>query len=158
MSGEVIPFPRDDTNKKIYHFKRAGVSFEEISERLEMTVPDVIRGYRAYMVAMVSEYSLAERDHIIAMDLARLDEMMTPFYVQGTEGDKEGAEVTLKIMAQRMKLMRLDQPSPEELAHTTQVIVVTGGKEDYERALRAGREQYQVAGPLGDDGDEEEAR
>jgi hypothetical protein len=153
----VLPFPKDDTDKKIYHFKRAGLSFEEIAERLELTVPDAIRGYRAYMVDMVSEYSLQERDHIIAMELARLDEMMIPFYVQGTEGDKEGAEVTLKIMAQRMKLLRLDQPSPDELAKTTQVIVVTGGKEDYERALRAGREQYQVTGRAGENGDEEEA-
>jgi hypothetical protein len=153
----VIQFPVDDTDKKIYHFKRAGLSFEEIAQRLEKTVPEVIKGYRHYMIDMVSEYSLQERDHIIAMELARLDEMMIPFYVQGTEGDKEGAEVTLKIMAQRMKLLRLDQPSPEELANTTQVIVVSGGKEAYERALRAGREQYQVAGPTGDDGAEEEA-
>jgi len=77
--------------------------------------------------------------------------------VQGTEGDKEGAEVTLKIMAQRMKLLRLDQPSPDELANATQVIVVSGGKEAYERALRAGREQHQVTGPARDDGQEEEA-
>jgi hypothetical protein len=153
----VIQFPVDDTDKKIYHFKRAGLSFEEIAERLQLTVPECIRGYRAYMVDMVSEYSLQERDHIIAMELARLDEMMIPFYVQGTEGDKEGAEVTLKIMAQRMKLLRLDQPSPDELANATQVIVVSGGKEAYERALRAGREQHQVTGPARDDGQEEEA-
>lgn len=157
MSGEVIYLPQDDTNSKIYHFKRAGLSFEEIAQRMNLSTTEVIRGYRAYMVGMVSEYSLHERDHIIAMELSRLDEMMIPFYAQGAEGDKEGAEVTLKIMAQRMKLLRLDQPSPEEMAHTTQVIVVTGGKEDYERALRAGREQHQVAGPTSDDGDEEEA-
>ena len=158
MSGAVVPFPQSDRNKQIYHLKRAGLDFEEISERLEMNVPDVIRGFRTYMVSMVAEHTLHERDHAVAMELARLDDIMTPFYVSGTQGEKEGAEVYLKIAAHRMKLLRLDQPTPEELAKTTQVIVVSGSKEDYERALRAGREQYQVTGRTDDDGDEEEAR
>jgi hypothetical protein len=82
---------------------------------------------------------------------------MTPFWVAGTEGDKEGAETYLKIANHRMKLLRLDQPTPDELKGQQQIIVVTGGKAEYEEALRAGREREQVAGPTGDDDDEEDA-
>ncbi len=157
MSGAVVPFPSSDQDKQIYHLRRAGLDFTEICERLEISKTEAISSFRRYMLGMVADQNLHEREHIVAMEMARLDDLMTPFYVAGTQGEKDGAEVYLKIAAQRMKLLRLDQPSPEELANTTQVIVVSGGKEDYERALRAGREQYLVAGPAGDDGDEEEA-
>lgn len=158
MTGEVIQFPNDETNKKIYHLKRAGESFTEIAERLNMEQNDVIRRYRHYMVDIVTEFSVRERDHIVAMELDRLDQLMIPFWVAGTEGDKEGAETYLKIAAHRSKLLRLDQPTPDELSKSMQVIVVSGSKADYEEALRRGREMPQVTGSVGDDDGEEEAK
>lgn len=147
MSAELVDYDEDDINKRIYHYKRAGESFDSIARLLGVTSADVVRGYREYMQDIVAEYSLTEREHIVAMELNRLDELMIPFYAQGTEGDKEGAEVTLKIMNQRMKLLRLDQPTPEELTRNAQVIVVTGTKEEFEAALREGQQKRQVSGP-----------
>lgn len=147
MTAELVNYDEDDINKRIYHYKRAGESFDSIAQLLGLKSADVVRGYRAYMQDIVAEYSLTEREHIVAMELARLDEMMMPFYAQGTEGDKEGAEVTLKIMAHRAKLLRLDQPTPEELTRNAQIIVVTGTKEEFEQALREGQQKRQVDGP-----------
>jgi hypothetical protein len=158
MSDEVIVFPDDrrELNQRIYHYKRAGESFDEIAERLNLGASEVIRGYRNYMKEIVAEYSLHEREHIVAMELDRLDQLMQPFYIAGTQGEKEGAEVYLKIAAHRAKLLRLDQPTPDELRGQTQVIVVTGSKEEFEQALKEGQ-MRQVTGPDRDDGDEEEA-
>lgn len=156
--SEVVQFPSDEINKRIYHLKRGGESFTEIAERMNLDPSDVIRRYRHYMVDIVTEYSVKERDHIVAMELDRLDQLMIPFYVAGTEGEKEGAETYLKIAAHRAKLLRLDQPTPDELSKSMQVIVVSGSKADYEEALRRGREMPQVAGRVGDDDDEEEAK
>ena len=158
MTGEIIEFPenREEINKRIYHYKRAGENFKEIAARLNMTSSEVVRGYREYMKELVTEFSVHERDHIVATELDRLDQVMTPFYTAATEGEKEGAEVYLKIAAHRMKLLRLDQPTPDELKGRTQVIVVSGTKEDFEQALLHGRQMKQVTGPTRDDGDEEE--
>lgn len=157
MTGEIIPFPDDrDVNKRIYHYKRAGDSFEEIAETLDLTSAEVVRGYRKYMTELVKERSVHERDFLVAEELDRLDQVMKPFYAAGTQGEKEGAEIYLKVAAQRMKLLKLDQPTPDELKGATQIIVVTGNKEEFERALREGQ-MKQVAGPTRDDDDEEEA-
>jgi hypothetical protein len=154
MTGELIPFPdRREINEKIYHYRRAGEDFGSIAEKMEMTTSEVIKGFRSFMVEVLAEYSLHEREQIVALELSRLDQLMQPFYIAGTEGEKEGAEVYLKIAAHRAKLLRLDQPTPQELAGQTQVIVVSGSKEDFELALREGQ-MRQVAGRTGDDGEE----
>lgn len=155
---ELVPAMDDDNfAERVYHYKRAGEDFAEIAERLELTTSQVVNYYRAYMRGIVAEYSLNEREYIVATELDRLDKMMQPFYAAATVGDKEGAETTLKIMSHRMKLLRLDQPTPDELSRNTQVIVVTGTKEEFEEALRAGRQLKQVAGSGGDDEGEQEA-
>src|SRR5512139_3933472 len=154
--GDVVPFDEHDLSRRIYHYKRAGDSFDEIADHLGLTSSEVIRGYRSYMTSIVAEHSLRERDHIVATELDRLDQLMKPFYAAGTEGEKEGAEVYLKIAAHRAKLMRLDQPTPDELKGHTQVIVVTGNKEEFEAALKEGQ-MRQVAGPPRDDETEEDA-
>lgn len=158
MTGDIIQFPDDrrELNQRIYHYKRAGESFDQIAEHLDMSSSDVIRGFRTYMKEIVAEHSLNEREYIVAMELDRLDQLMQPFYNSGIEGEKDGAEVYLKISAQRAKLLRLDQPTPDELRGRTQVIVVTGNKDEFEAALREGQ-MRQVAGPPRDDEDEQEA-
>lgn len=156
MASDIIQFP-NERNKQIYHLRRGGLSIEDIAIQLEITTAEVVRGFRTYMIDMVSETSLKERDHIVAMELDRLDQLTQPFYAQATEGEKDGLDGYLKIAAHRMKLLRLDQPTPDELGKGTQIIVVTGNKEDYEAALIAGQ-QRQVAGLVGDDDEEEEAK
>jgi hypothetical protein len=159
MSGELIAFPENkrEADERIYHYRRAGEDFSVIAERMEMSISEVIKGFRRFMVELVAEYSLNEREQIVALELSRLDELMTPFYMAGTQGEKEGAEVYLKIAAHRAKLLRLDQPTPQELNGRGQVIVVTGTKEEFELALREGQ-MRQVAGPPRDDEDDEEAK
>jgi hypothetical protein len=158
MTGDIIQFPGDNAelNQRIYHYKRAGDSFEEIAAKLEMSSADVVRGFRKYMTDLVSEVPLSEREHATALELERLDQLMKPFYAAGVEGEKEGAEVYLKISAQRHKLLKLDQPTPDDLNGRQQIIVVTGTKEEFEQALREGQ-MRQVAGPSRDDGTDEEA-
>jgi len=155
MSGELIAFPdnKRKQDEQIYHYRRAGEEFSVIADRMELSLSEVIKGFRRFMVELVAEYSLNEREQIIALELSRLDELMTPFYVAGTQGEKEGAEVYLKIAAHRAKLLRLDVPTPDELGGRGQVIVVTGTKEDFEHALREGQ-MRQVAGPARDDEDD----
>lgn len=154
MTDELVPLPRAE--ERVYHYRRAGESFHEIAATMGMSTAEVIRAYRSYMTEMVSEYSLHEREHIVISELDRLDQLMKPFYAAGTEGEKEGAEVYLKIAAHRAKLLRLDQPTPDELKGQTQVIVVTGSKEEFEAALLEGQRR-QVTGPPRDDGEEEDA-
>lgn len=146
---DIVPFKEEDA----YHLRMGGMSFDEIAERLSITTREAVAHYRHRQVELMRDVGLDTREQLQQMDLARLDAMMVPFYAAATQGDKEGAEVTLKIMAHRAKLLRLDQPMPSDEQVTVQTIVVTGSKEEFLEALESGR---RVAGPVQDDGGEEE--
>jgi hypothetical protein len=150
---EVVPY-----STQVYHLRRAGRSFEQIAEEMGIEVSKAVEHFRSYMISLVSASTMEEREYLKAMELDRLDQMMLPFYNAAVEGDKEGAEVTLKIMAHRAKLGQLDRADPNDDSLRTQVIVVSGDRHEFEEALRLGRERSTVAGSLVDDDQEKEAR
>ena len=71
------------------------------------------------------------------VELARLDALLETYFPEALAGDLKSAELVLKISAHRTRLLRLD--SIQEKADTANRIVVTGSKEDFIEALRAGQ-------------------
>lgn len=124
--------------QQIYHLRRAGVSVDEIADKVGVSTAVVVRTYREYVTKMMSEHSLTDRDMIIAVEEDRLDSVFTPFFVAAQSGDMDGLKGMLAIMTHRMKLQRLDMPSPDELARNITVLV-GGTAEDFAEALRTGQ-------------------
>lgn len=143
--------------EQIFYRRKIGMNFRDIAAQLNIKPDDAVKIHRRFMIEIATEYSVNERDQIIAMEMERLDSLVMGYYVAGMEGDLDSAKFALSAMQYRAKLLRLDQPTPDELSGKTQFIVVSGTKEDFEEALRSGRDQYrQVTSHVRDDSDEED--
>ena len=141
-----------DAAAQAYHLRVAGKDFTEIAADLDISVPQAVKMYRDFQMDLLRDVGLDTREQAQYLELERLDRMMLPFFAAACEGDKEGADVALKIMALRMKLLRLDQPMPTDDGVKVQTIVVTGTREEFVAALSEGR----MAGIAQDDGGDEE--
>lgn len=79
-------------------------------------------------------------DELRTLELARLDSLQRAFYPAATAGDLKAAEMVLKVMAQRSRLLQLERVSATEPGADDRVLV-GGTKEEFIAALQAGREQ-----------------
>lgn len=142
---------------RVFFMKKCGASFEEISQELGVSRDDAMKMYRKLLVEVTTEYSVEEREQIKALELARLDALVQPYYIAGMEGDLDSAKFALAAMQYRAKVLKLDQPTPDELMNRGHVVLVTGSKEDFEEALLNGQRQHlQVTSQVVDDGNEED--
>lgn len=142
---------------RVFYMKKCGASFDEISDELGIHKDDAIKMYRKLLVEITTEYSVEEREQIKALELARLDALVQPYYIAGVEGDLDSAKFALSAMQYRAKVLKLDQPTPDELLNRGHVVLVTGSKEEFEAALINGQQQHlQVTSQVVDDGNEED--
>lgn len=142
---------------RVFHMRKCGTSFEDIAVALEITRDDAMKMYRKLLVEITTEYSLDEREQIKALELARLDSLVEPYYIAGVEGDIDSARFALSAMQYRAKVLKLDHPTPDEMASRGHVVLVTGSKEEFQKALLAGQQEYrQVTSQIVDDSDEED--
>lgn len=127
-----------ETSEQIWHLRMAGFSFAEIAQRLDFSTNDVHRLYRAFVMHLAADVSLDRREQIVQLELQRLDMMQRQHFMMSMAGDPKHTEAVLKIMAHRMKLLQLDAHDPRETAG--QVLLISGDRETYIEALKAGRE------------------
>lgn len=105
----------------------AGYSYDEIAEQLGYANRSgawkAIQGVLdAQLVEGVSQYR--------RLELARLDALQSAHWTEATaEGSTKAADLILKIMDRRMKLLGLDQIPPPQEQHRT--ILVQGNSEEY---------------------------
>ncbi|WP_299442285.1 hypothetical protein [uncultured Phycicoccus sp.] len=76
-----------------------------------------------------------------ALELARLDHLQAAFFPAATSGDVKAAEVVLKVMAARCRLLSLDRAARSDPNRAQNLVVVGGTKEEFESALLAGQMQ-----------------
>lgn len=142
---------------QVFYMKKCGASFEDISQELGITRDEAMKMYRTLLVEITTEYSVDEREQIKALELARLDSLVQPYYIAGIEGDLDSARFALSAMQYRAKILKLDQPTPDEMMNRGHIVLVTGSKEDFEEALLHGQRQHlQVTSQIVDDGNEED--
>jgi hypothetical protein len=74
-------------------------------------------------------------DHYRALTLARLEELLASHWTAATHhGDTKAADLVLKVVAQQIKLLGLDQAG--QVAEQVQTVVVAGTSEEYIAALQ----------------------
>ncbi|GAA4123618.1 hypothetical protein GCM10022415_28950 [Knoellia locipacati] len=79
-------------------------------------------------------------DELRTLELARLDSLQRAFYPAATAGDLKAAEMVLKVMAQRSRLLQLERVGGPEPV-TEHPVLVGGTKEQFLAALHEGRTQ-----------------
>ena len=78
-------------------------------------------------------------DELRALELARLDHLQAAFYPAATSGDVKAAEMVLKVMAARCRLLQLDRMTAETSSTPEDHVVVGGTQAEFIEALKLGR-------------------
>jgi hypothetical protein len=74
-------------------------------------------------------------DEYRALTMARLEKLLASHWIDATEhADTKAADLVLKVMAQQVKLMGLDQP--RQAADQVQTLVIGGTSAEYVAALQ----------------------
>lgn len=133
MSGNQIQ--KAEAAQNIWRLKQQGLSNDQIGQELEMTPSQVSSVLSTTMSKASSELDAVTRQELLALEVARLDELQSTAWLQAINGDTRSADLVLKIIDKRSKLLGLDQQQTETQA-TVQTVVVTGNSDDYIEALR----------------------
>lgn len=113
-----------------------GLTFQEVADR---------EGYASRgTVHRIVQQTLAQHEvegieELRALELARLDGIQAAFYEDALAGDIKAAEVVLKVIAARCRLLQLDRSgSIGQEDSAPRSVVVGGSKEEFIQALRSG--------------------
>jgi hypothetical protein len=138
--------------RTVYHLRKAGKSFSEIAEEIGDDDPVALaKANQYFMTELMNAYGQDERRVNAMLELDRLDELQAAWW-DNAKFDKASADVVLKVMQMRQKLLGLDLPDPTNGAVQQQVLVIGTDTKEWMEALRQGRE----AGIRRDDGLEAE--
>lgn len=114
-------------------FRLQGYTYEQISEAMKCS--------RTYAYKLVAEGLAAipveNAEELRRIESERLDRMQTAFFSNATEGDLNAANMVLRIMERRARLMGLDAPERKELTGKDGKPIETKVEIDDEAAYQA---------------------
>lgn len=131
MSSINSPVPIDEVlrkEKKVLEYRRAGMTFPVIAERV---------GYASHAGARAAYWRAMKRtlqepaDEIRQTEIDRLDRLQLAMWPKAMQGDSTAVATILRIMERRAKLLGLDMPVKIE-----QDVTVWEGGESIDRAVR----------------------
>jgi hypothetical protein len=138
--------------RTVYHLRKAGKSFSEIAEEIGDDDPAALaKANQYFMDELMAAYGQDDRRTNAMLELDRLDELQAAWW-DNAKFDKASADVVLKVMQMRQKLLGLDLPDPTMGNVQQQVLVIGNDTREWMAALQAGKE----AGLRRDDGLEAE--
>jgi hypothetical protein len=119
--------------------RNKGYSLWEIAELLEISEAEARRGLVAATKAAAELLNEGQKAELLAIEVMRLDRLQTPYFDAAMQGDVRAADFVLRVIAQRAKLLGLDQSVTIDARKQT--VIVAGGEQDYIAALRAVRDK-----------------
>lgn len=125
-----------------YELRKAGVAYDTIAERLKYK--DAKSASNAVARVLRGKYDPADVEHVVSMELARLDALQLVAWRRAKDGDLAAIDRILKIMERRAQYLGLD--TREESRHAGDVhqtaIFIGGDQAEYLEQLRQVREQF----------------
>lgn len=113
--------------------RASGLSLWEIAEQLEISEAEARRGFDVAIKAAAELLDTGQKAELLALEVNRLDALQAPYFAAALQGDVRAAELVLKVISQRAKLLGLDQSVTVD--NRTQTVIVAGGETDYIAAL-----------------------
>lgn len=110
-----------------------GRSYDEIAEELGFAGRGA--AWKAAQTAL-QRHEASDVKDLRLLENARLDGLLSAYWSAAIGGDVRAADLVLKVIAARSKLMGLDAPERQTADRSPQTIVV-GSNDDYLSALRA---------------------
>lgn len=118
--------------KRALRMKRSGMSLFDIAENLQMTEMASNATIRRGLEMAQATIGFAERRELLAIEVDRLDALQFAVWDQAMDGDTRAVETVLKIIAQRSRLLGLEQA---DTGTTSTTVVVAGNHDAYVAAL-----------------------
>ncbi len=143
--SENLPAQRTDDAITVWQLRQRGLTNSEIAAELAIPVSSVSTIIHEQLSMAVGEMQNASRAQLLALELARLDQMQAANWDTALAGDTRAGELCLKVMDRRSKLLGFDQTQTDETA-SVQTVVVAGTSENYIEALRSIASRQIVAG------------
>lgn len=140
-----------DPGERIYHLRKAGISFSQIAKDFEMTTAEAVSYFRKFQTELAASYSLDDRQALVLLELERLDALQNSIWEAAVVGGLPSIDMVLKIMKQRVQLLQLDAVNPTDVAQVANILIVGGSKEEFLQAMREGRNAKGLAGARRDD-------
>lgn len=118
--------------KRALRMKRSGMNLFDIAEALQMTEMASNATIRRGLEMAQATIGFAERRELLAVEVDRLDALQHAVWDDAMDGDVRAVEAALKVIAQRSRLLGLDQV---DTGTTSTTVVVAGNHEAYVAAL-----------------------
>lgn len=122
---------------KAYRMRLKGASWWDIAEECSVTEAAAAHLIDEQMREAVTLVGEAQRSKMLAMEIARLDALQAGIWQTAVNGDVQAIDRVLKIIAQRAKLLGLEDTTKQDVQINT--VVISGNTDEYIRALQAYR-------------------
>jgi hypothetical protein len=120
-----------------HRLRLAGVDWEVIAGQVGYASGRVASlAVDAYLQRIAVEQAPEWRRQTLQLELARMDALQAAFWDDALQGDRHAAEVVLKVIARRCKVMGYDK-ADESLAPAARTVVVGGTSEEYINTLQS---------------------
>jgi hypothetical protein len=104
--SNVVALHDDNLDRRVLKARLAGTSVNQLSKKYRISTKAVLASLDRTLPAIDS----TTRARIFREDLARLDELLTPWYAAAREGNATACALTLKILERRAHLTGIDAP------------------------------------------------
>jgi len=153
----------EDLQRSVYHYRMAGETVDSIAEILNITINQVVKYHRAYMVRLAKAGEIESVDHAKLMELDRLDTLMRAHWPMATEDwteailvgsgphqhienvtrppSERSARLVLDVIKQRARLRGWDVTEAVDASTVQNILIVGNDQKAYLEAMLAGRQQ-----------------
>jgi hypothetical protein len=124
--------------REAFRLRREGKSLWEIAEELEISENEAKRGLAYVQKAAAELLSQGNKAELLSLEVMRLDQLQQAYWAAALSGDVRAADVVLKVLDKRTKLLGLDESVTVDAR--SQTVIVAGGEGEYIKALEAIRD------------------
>lgn len=119
-----------------HKLRMAGYSWAEVARMTGyQSAPAASTAVKVYLSGAATELSNQRRKDALDLELNRLDDLQASWWKAATHGDDKAANVVLKIIGQRARLLGLEEATKDNQGGT-RTILVMGSNNDYTKALK----------------------
>jgi len=122
-----------------FDLRKAGASYDVIAEKLGYK--NALSAENAVRQVIERRYKPDDIQHVVYMELERLDALQLIAWRKAKEGDMGAIDRILKIMERRSKYLGLDQQEAQVTQVHNTAIIIGGSEDEYVASLQEARRE-----------------
>lgn len=131
--------PRPIRSQMAFDLRKAGASYDVIAEKLGYK--NALSAENAVRQVIERRYKPDDIQHVVYMELERLDALQLIAWRKAKEGDMGAIDRILKIMERRSKYLGLDQQEAQVTQVHNTAIIIGGSEDEYVASLQEARRE-----------------